>query len=207
MSNEITAFNAIKKTASEALEIAKATKVKDADSAAIAKDKRDELKTIGDRVEAIRKDLVKPIDEARDVVQAKAKEIAALINTGRSTIEKEIMAWQAEERRKAEAAAEAERKKAEAALKREMKKETVSEEKVAVIETRIEKASAPVVMSRSAAPLKTRTVWGFTVVDASLVPRDFLMVDTVKLGAAIRRADNPLRECAGVKITSEKVPG
>lgn len=203
MSAEVVSFDAIKATAQAALEIAKTIKVTDADSAAIAKGKRDELKAIGDRVEAIRKDMVKPIDEARQKVQDMAKAISGPIDAGKKGIEKELMRWQTEERMKAEAEAEAERQAAEARLAETMTDDNATIEQVEQVAAHVEVASKPVQMSKSFKPLKTRENWKFEIIDATLIPREYLTVDTVKLGEAVRRKDAPLRELPGVNIYSE----
>jgi hypothetical protein len=44
----------------------------------------------------------------------------------------------------------------------------------------------------------------FEVTDPALVPREYLMVDTAEIGAAIRRKANPVREIPGVRIFREE---
>lgn len=200
---QVISFDAIKATAEAALAIAKAVKVTDADSAAVATGKRNELKAIGERVENIRKDMVKPIDEARARVQAMAKAIAEPIEAGKKGIEREIMSWQENERVKAEEAAERERIEAEARLAETMADDNAMIEDVERVEAHVEVASAPVKMSKSLAPLKTRETWKFEVTDEKAIPREYLMPDMVKIGQAVRRAENPVRELAGINIFSE----
>jgi len=213
--NEIQAFDAIKATAEEALAIAKTVKVTDADSAAVAKAKRDELKTIGQRVEEIRKEQVKPIDEAREKVQELAKSIAKPLDEGKKLIEGELMRWQAEERAKAEAAAEAERKAAEARLAETISREDATIEEIERLEEQVQIQSAPVKMGKSYKPLKTRENWKFAVRDFRALVEyalkegklELLISNDSEIGRRVRAAENPLRVLPGVEIYSEQGVG
>lgn len=138
----VVSFDAIKATAEAALEIAKTIKVTDAESAAQAKIRRDELKAILQRVEDIRKEGVKPIDQARAEWQAKAKAISGPIEAGKKGVELELMRWQAEERAKAEAIAEAERKAAEARLAEAMANDDATLDEVEHVAEQVAIASA-----------------------------------------------------------------
>lgn len=70
-----------------------------------------------------------------------------------------------------------------------------------------------VVLPTVAAPEKTiattaaRTTfikrWAYQVMDETLVPREYLAVDEVKIGKAVRRADQPVRNIPGVRIYEE----
>ena len=45
-----------------------------------------------------------------------------------------------------------------------------------------------------------RTSWKFEITDAALIPREYLTHDLVKIGEAVRRAKDPVRDIPGVRI-------
>jgi hypothetical protein len=67
-------------------------------------------------------------------------------------------------------------------------------------------SAAPVVESTLTKPsgISTRQVWGFRVVDESLVPREFMMVDEKKLGQ-YARAMKSSAKVAGVEFSSKDI--
>lgn len=209
----VVSFDAIKATAEAALEIAKTIKVTDAESAAQAKIRRDELKAILQRVEDIRKEGVKPIDKAREEWQAKAKAISGPIEAGKKGVELELMRWQAEERAKAEAIAEAERKAAEARLAEAMANDDATLDEVEHVAEQVAIASKPVKMGKSLAPLKTRETWKYNLIDFEAFVKwcietkqlRFLAVDGAEFGARVRASaeNNPIRQAPGMEIFSE----
>lgn len=204
-------FDAIKATAEAALEIAKTITVTDADSAATATAKRAELKIIADRVESIRKDLVKPIDDAKAKIQADAKAISDPIKAARADIESKIILWQEEEKAKAKAIADAEKAAAEARLAATMADDNATIEEVEQASAQVEIAAKPVKMSGAYKPLKTRENWKFHVTDLKALVKYALENDAlwmisaneVEIGKRVRAAEKPLRECPGLEIYSE----
>lgn len=211
MSN-IVSFDAIKATAQAVLEIAKLIQVTDAESAAKAKFQADEIKRLLDRVEEIRKALVKPVDEEREKIQGDAKGISGPLKEGRDGINARIKAWQDAEREKAEAIAEEERKAAEARLAETLADDNASIEDVERVTAHVEVASKPVKMSKSLKPLKTRENWKFTVTDFKALVQHALATDSLwmlspnesEIGKKVRAANAPMRQCPGLEIYSEE---
>lgn len=209
----VVSFDAIKATAEAALEIAKTIKVTDADSAAFATAKSAELKVIGDRAESIRQDLVKPIDEAREKVQADAKAIINPVKAARADLNGKVIAWQEEGKAKAQAIADAEKAAAEARLSDVMSDDNATIEEVEKVAEHVVIASKPVKMSGSYKPLKTRENWKYTVTDFEAFVRwcietkqlQFLSVADGEFGKRVRAAadKNPIRQAPGVNIFSE----
>ena len=127
----------------------------------------------------------------------------------RAQREKEAAARRAEEeaRRKAqEATNEAERVKAQAEAEKARKAaEAASAKAHAREEAAAEVLPAPVITLppvEKAAGESAVKVWKYEITDAAAVPRDYMMVDTVKLGAVVRATKGTLA-IAGVRIYSE----
>lgn len=203
MSNEITGFDAVKATAQAVLATVEKMVVTNMEEAQTATLKRTEIKGVLKMVETRRQELVKPTDDAKKKIQADAKGISDPLSAADGKLFSIVTKWQNEQRMIAEAAAEKERKEAEARLAESIANDNATMEEVEHIAEQVEIASQPVKMSKSLAPMKTRETWKFLITDEKLVPREYLMVDTVKIGQAVRRADNPVREIAGVEIFSE----
>lgn len=209
----VVSFDAIKATAEAALEIAKTIKVTDADSAAFATAKGAELKVIGDRAESIRQDLVKPIDEAREKIQADAKAIINPVKAARADLNGKVIAWQEEEKAKAQAIADAEKVAAEARLSDVMSDDNATIEEVEKVAEHVAIASKPVKMSGSYKPLKTRENWKYNLIDFEAFVKwcietkqlRFLAVDGAEFGARVRASaeNNPIRRAPGMEIFSE----
>ena len=209
----VVSFDAIKATAEAALEIAKTIKVTDADSAAFATAKGAELKVIGDRAESIRQDLVKPIDEAREKIQADAKAIINPVKAARADLNGKVIAWQEEEKAKAQAMADAEKAAAEARLSDVMSDDNATIEEVEKVAEHVAIASKPVKMSGSYKPLKTRENWKYNLIDFEAFVKwcietkqlRFLAVDGAEFGARVRASaeNNPIRQAPGMEIFSE----
>jgi len=201
--NQVVGFDAVKATAQAVLAQVEVMTVSNEADAQAATLKRNEISTVLKIVEDRRKDLVKPLDDAKKVVQAEAKGISDPLEKAKAELFTKVSRWQTEQRMIAEEQAEAERKAAAERLAATMADDEATIEDVERVEAHVEVAARPVNMSKSLAPMKTRETWKFEITDEKLIPREYLMVDTVKLGQAVRRAENPLRELAGVNIFSE----
>lgn len=168
-------------------------------------------------IEAIRKDVVSPIDEAKKEAQeffkpllnrladaeAKIKNaMAGFLDSQRLAAEKErqkaiVAAIEAEERQRAKIQAQAQKAadlgKIEKAEALGLLAESVS---IAAIipESNIAKVEG----------VHERSVWGFEIVDPSKIPLQFLIVDEKKIGKYV----SAMRECGeipGVKIFKKTV--
>jgi hypothetical protein len=206
MENQIVGFDAVKATAQAVLATVEAMKVTNEAEAQTATLKRKEIKGVLTMIEARRKEIVKPIDDSKKAVQTEASGISDPLEKADKKLFAIVSAWQTEQRMIAEEAAEKLRKEAEARFAETMADDEATSEDVERVATHVEIAAKPVVMSKSLTPMKTRETWKFEITDASAIPREYLMPDTVKIGQAVRRAENPIRELAGVNIFSEVGP-
>lgn len=153
------------------------------------------------------KPLKQKADEAKKAILDREKESLKPLDDAESIISPAMMSWKREEDRKAEEEArrlqeearkrEEERKLAEAL---QAEQEGDKEAAQAIIEEPIE---APVIRVQSAAPkisgLTERKTWTFSIENEADIPRLWLMVDTVKLGAFVR-SDKGKTKIPGVKV-------
>lgn len=133
------------------------------------------------------------IIQAREIQKIKS-ELAEILETGRKTAKGRQMAW--------EDAEEAKRRAEESRLAAEAKKRADDEalaaaklaqeqgndkEAVAVLEAAIT-APAPIVVIPKTAPktINRRTVKKFRIVNAAIIPKEFLKPDEVKIGGVVR---------------------
>lgn len=179
-------------------------------------------------VEEKRKELVKPLNDEVKRINDYAKKIAAPLEQAETHIKKELRSYEIEvmarKRAEEQARLEKERKEREEALETERKareenlaflkefgadeNDIVREEIIAEASTEREEAELKKdvrSMEKSIAATRvsnTRKVWKHEVTDASLVPREFLIVDE----SAIRKAVVAgAREIAGVRIYEDVV--
>lgn len=117
------------------------------------------------------------------------------------------------EKRDAEERAAAEKAAAEQAAFEAAQSNTVDEEvaaQEAVARAKAAEREAQRAPTRAKATgnvgrsMSFRTNWYFRVTDETKVPREWLKVDETKIGKAVRRAENPVREIDGIEIYSEE---
>lgn len=144
-------------------------------------------------VEEERKTFTAPIDEAKKRIMAKAKEITEPLEKYIEKIEKAMGSWYlAEQKRIAE---ENKRLEEEAIAKAQAEQSTSTDIVVPIVES--------VKTTRGQVSTTTGTTYNdFELVDLSLVPREYLMLDESKVKEAINRGG--VKEIAGIKI-EEKV--
>lgn len=183
-----------------------------------------EVKEFAKRIEERRKELVKPLNDRVDAINAYAKEIRRPLDAAESHVKAQLLGWERkceEERRKEFERLEAERraKEKEAAEKAERERKAADavalfqepkeakiqhhmvEAEAARAKKEIEKEHAAAVASVSANKATgVRKTWTFRVTDASKVPAEFLVVDEKKIREAVRAG---AREIAGVEIYQE----
>jgi hypothetical protein len=199
---EIQEFNAIEQTANAALELALAIEVTDQVSAEESKNKAVELKNILKRVEEIRKEKVKPLNDEVSEINAKAKAITGPLDKAKDNLAGKLMKWQNEERMKAEAEAEEKRKAAQAEMDAALRNDDASFDDVQKADLKVEIASRPVEISKAFKPLQTRENWTYRVVDLSQVPADLIVLNTAEVN---RRVKSGVRQIPGLEIYSEEV--
>lgn len=154
-----------------------------------------EIKKVIKSIEAQRLSYTKPLDEAKKKLIEDERKITEPLNSIIKTLNTKMVAWtMAQEKRRRE---EAEKKRQEelAALEAEKQKQlaiaaTTDNEEAAKAVEEIEKnaarlEAAPVTITNTVKTEKgawtVQARWKARVVDESLVPREFLIVDTIKL--------------------------
>lgn len=168
------------------------------------------------------KGLEKEVDEAYDEnisaafkahrgLVAKKNKYAEPIIEARKVIKSKMGAWQTEQesKRKAEEArlqAEAQKRAEDEALAAaaEAQKNGDKAEAEAIIAAPI---VAPIVVLPSFAPKSKTTIqtrWDFRIVNAALIPREYLSPDTVKIGGVIRATKGSI-SIPGVEAFEKKV--
>lgn len=147
------------------------------------------IKTVKDRIkqlEAKRITYTKPLDEVKAQLMADFKKIAKpLVEFVESTEAKMLTWYKEEQKRKAE-----EQAKIDAAALEQAKQAGVSEIVVPVVEQ-------PKTVKTDYATVTVKKTWKAEVVNEAEVPREYLVVDQVKINAAVRAGT---REIPGVKI-------
>ena len=163
--------------------------------AGFVSDRRQEVKTQIKEIEKTRKSFTEPIMEAKTRIDQQAKTISAPLEAIVRVLDQKLIAWhesQEEIRRKAEeekkAAALAQLRTQQAA---DMQAAVVTEdpEALALAEQtakNIERLEAKevIVSNKVSTPSSTTYVqkrWTFRVVDATAIPREFMLVDEVKI--------------------------
>lgn len=175
-----------------------------------------------DRFCASLKDLEKRVDAAYDEhiaaafkthrgLVAKKNTFSQPILDARKIIKTKLVAWQEieeENRRTAEAILRAdEKKRAEDAVlawAQEAQKEGQHEKAEAIINAPVEVPAIvlPKDLPKTSTMIQTR--WDFRVIDLALIPREFLMLDTVKVGQVVR-AMKKETNIPGIEAYSKKI--
>lgn len=195
--------------------------ITDEEMAAKADDFMNQLTAEAKAVDEARKAQHKPHDDAKKAIQLKWCPLIDMLGTAKELFRPRITAWlrakQAraeEERKRQEAEALAKLQAAEDAKRAAQEQGTVE----ATIQARQAAEAAEVAVAETARPVRAqvkgnyatkarslRKVWKYRVTDAALVPREWLCIDETKISQAIRRADAPVREIAGIEIYCEEI--
>lgn len=146
----------------------------------------------------------------KSIVAAEAKHLEP-IQEARRLIKQKMSAWQEledQKRREEEARlqAEANKRAEEEALKAadEAQKAGDTATAEAILSAPVE--APPVVLPKSTPQAKTviRTTWSYRIVNANLLPREYLIPDTVKLGGMARATKGSVK-VPGVEFFQQKV--
>lgn len=199
---EVVSFDAIKATADSALLAAQSVTVTDLSTAEVSKSKAVELQRVEKRIEEIRKELVKPLNDQVSAINATAKSLSSPIGAAKSELANKLMRWQNEERMKAEAKAEEERKQREAEAAAIAASDDATFEEIEEAEAKVELAAAPVKMTKSETPLQVREIWKFSITDKAALPEDLKLPNEAEIGRRVRAG---ARVIPGVEIFSEQV--
>lgn len=178
------------------------------------------IKTRINEAEEARKKITVPLNAALDEVNARFKTISEPLKEAEQLLKNKMVAFsEAEEKRAKEEAArkekerqEQERKDREAAEARRKQEEEQAadptldraapsfppsveavKQEVAPIKPEIRKTT----YGQTGASFTAKKVWDYELTDLSLVPREFLILDTSKVGAVVKAG---IREIAGIRI-------
>ena len=212
MQTNIQEFNEVQAKAEAALQVALAAEVTDSDSAAVAKSQAVELKDVEKLIEDKRKELVKPYNDKVSEINAFAKAIAEPIGKGKKTLADKLLAWQNEERMKAEIAAAEEKARLEAMAAEMAESEDATLEEVEAVQERAQVYAEPVKMMKHEKPLAVREVWKHKVDDFTALAEYavttgqlwLLLPNESEIGKRVRAAQGPLRTLPGCEIWSEQ---
>ena len=143
------------------------------------------------KIEERRKFFVKPLNDQVDRINDLFKGYLRPLNEAREIIDGKLISWN---RKK-----EAERLVEEARIREEAEK-LAKKTKVSVQEIL---ESAPVAeVQKTTGTLTITKRWSYEVIDSLVVPKEYLTVDEVKIGKAVREG---VREIKGVKIYEKEV--
>lgn len=162
-------------------------------------------------LDALRKSITRPLDEAKAKIMDLFRVPAERLEKAEGALKRALVTFadEQERKRRAEQArldelARKEREKLQrqadaAAAKGREERAAVLEATAAVVVAPIAQSVAPKV-----AGVSFRSIWRAEVVDASLVPREYLMVDQAKLDkvAAALKGDTVI---AGVKVREDRI--
>jgi chromosome segregation ATPase len=213
MSTQIERFNALFAQVSDFVSPAKGLKVTDASSASDAVETGKKVKDYQKQIEALRKELVGPLNDRVKAINEYAKGLAAPLNEVETHLKREIARFEDEqerirqaELRKLEELREQERLRLEAeaaAHKQESLPESargidvVKNLELQAVDREIRREEKKV---EASAISNVRRPWKGEVVNESVIPREYLTVDMTKINAAIRAG---VREIVGVRIFQE----
>jgi len=201
--------NAAEARAQQSLAHAESMSVTNADEYQAAADEVMAIKSKWKEIEDARKALKQPVDEAAKRIQAFFKPPLDFLTKAEGIIKRKMVEWKSEqdriareEQRKAEEKARKERER----LEREAAKAAAAgrEERAEVLRERAE-----VVVAAPVAPvvpkvggISERTIWKFEIVDASQLPRQFLMPNEKRIGEYVRAMKSDAT-IAGVRVYEE----
>jgi hypothetical protein len=164
------------------------------------------LKTI----EEIRNFFVRPLNNQVKAINEKFKLLTQPLADKKQQLSDSLLAWRKEEQLKlAEAEAEQRRiyeeKQAKARTEEERRRK-ISEAKGGdgIVKTPVEQPIyVPPVNTLAQDTTTVRKQWTFEIEDEIKVPREYLALDTVKIGQAVRAG---VRDIAGVRIFQKEIP-
>lgn len=175
-----------------------------------------EIKNKIDYIEEERLKITRPIDLSKQRILDFFRPHTGALKQAEQTLKKLMLAWQAEVARiariaqdKIDEAAKIEAEKAKAQLEAQAVKLVQAgkvdqaADLVAASEAIEPESIQLAVVQPRIADIRTFETWGYEIVDASLVPREFLCIDEKKLGQHAR-ATKGLVPVAGVRFISKK---
>lgn len=178
-----------------------------------------ELKTIKGKLnelDSLRKGMTRPLDAAKKAIMDFFRIPQERLEKAESTIKRAMLTYQQEQER---IRLKEEARLRDLALKEEARKKAALDARADKAEANgnLEKAEelrqqkeqvfapAPVLASTVAKVdgVSTKKVWKYRIVDANAIPRDYMMPDTVKIGAVVRATKGTMN-IPGVEIYAEE---
>lgn len=201
---------ALQPEVSKLAEFARVIVIGTAEQYNVAADYLKSIKGMLNQIENARTRITKPINESLREVNKQAKEASAPLETAEQQIKRAMIGYtteqdrlRREEQRKADENARKEQERlnaqaAKAAAAGKVEKAEQLQERAATVVAPVIQREAPKVSGVS-----MRTAWLFEVTDPAAVPREYLMVDEVKVRkvvGALQGATN----IPGIRVYSEK---
>jgi len=176
----------------------------------VAGDELKRIKAAQRKLDELRKKITRPMDAAKKAVLDLFRDPEDKLRQAEAGMKRAMIAYsdeqeqiRREEQRRAEDAARKEREKLEAQAARAAN--AGKDARAEVLEQRAAAVVAPIIQREAlkVSGVNTREVWQFAVTDDSLIPREFLAVDTVKIGKVVRalKGDTAI---PGVRVWAEK---
>lgn len=159
--------------------------IEDTESEKKALDIHSEAKTLCCDIDSARKALISPSRKFISRINDAAKLITSNLEETERTLNLKLGMWNLKRQKEAQVAQEAVKKLSESLG----------------LDVEIIAPSAPKTMSSANASASFKSTLGFEVVDADLVPREYLLVDEKKISQAIKMG---VREIPGIKLVEEK---
>jgi hypothetical protein len=173
--------------------------------------KLQEVKGRRKSLDELRRSMTRPLDEAKAAIMDLFRTPSERLEQAEAALKRALVAFSDEQERKRRAEQarleEAARKEREK-LQRQAEAAAAKgrDEKAAELEVRASTVVAPIaqVAAPKVAGVSFRSVWRFEVVDPSLVPREYLMVDETKIGKVVAalKADTVI---PGVKVREDRI--
>lgn len=167
---------------------ASALKIRTNVSYELAANELKRIKGAAARLEEVRKSITQPMDRAKQAVMDFFREPAKQLTDAEGVIKREMGVYLADVERKrkeqealAEAAAAAERARLEAAATKAYQSGAMEEAQEITKQVCMVVAAPAVKEAPKVAGISPREVWSFQITDPALVPREYLVIDEVKI--------------------------
>lgn len=160
-----------------------------------------EIDTAAKAIEETRKDFTRPLDELKKQWMDRFRPHIERLVDAKATVARAMQTWRSEQERMARAEQDRLRKEAEEKRKSEIDAALDKKDLAAARDI----ASAPVIAPTiiptipTVKGVTTRTDWRFEVIDPSLVPREYLMIDEKALQAVATSRKNTA-QVSGVRF-------
>ena len=179
------------------IELAQNHVVQDQDSAEIANSILVKITAGLKEIEKKRKSFTTPLNQSLKEINATFKDITEPISVAKQTLSQRLMSWRAAEQKRIQ-------EEQEKARKEEERRRNIQEahaakgHKISEDITPVEKPMPFSVNDKT----KTRSQWTYDILDETLIPREYLIVDRASITKAVRAG---IRDIQGVKIYQKEI--